>query len=197
MYIRKINTAIVCPTKTGTHTFEKIITENYLEDDQTLFIKQFTHPTASRIKKIVHSKYGKSISNKCKFVAHIREPIDRYVSALNHRFGEDNISLDKAIDKSFITIADIVFIPQIYWLDCMYLKQELFLSQINLLRHIGFKGEVPHLNKSVPKFSIGQIKNHKYYPLIKEKYKLYYRLYKRATLQINNNMICSQKKVSV
>jgi hypothetical protein len=131
------------------------------------------------MKQFVHDSYGKQAAERCVFLAHIREPIDRFVSALNFNWGDSEKSLDTALEKTFIGFATLTFIPQVFWLDCNQAQQKLFLSHGDLLRYIGFSGELPHLNQSIKRWTRGDITSHRLFPLIEEKYRLDIQLYNR------------------
>lgn len=177
---------MICITKTGTRTFEKAVQDLFPDEDQSFFTKQYENAAASRVKKVVKRLYGYKVSENCTFLAHIREPVERYLSALNHRWGETDLSLDQAIEKSFINIADLTFIPQTFWMNCPERQQKLFLSQGDLMRFLGHQGEVPHLNKSIKKWSLKELKSHPDFTIIKERYLPDYKLYERAVKENEN-----------
>jgi len=171
MYVEALNVGVVCIPKNGTHTLEHAINTTYPEQPQGLFAG---HARASRLKQLVTSQYGEERASKMRIMATVRNPSQRFVSGLNHRWaGTPDIDLDEAIDRSFKAAEDFVFMSQISWLDCHRQRLALFtMDNIGTaLKRLGYKGgKPPHLNKSQPRWDFEEVIEHKLFDLVREKY---------------------------
>jgi hypothetical protein len=164
MYIIDKNIAVINIPKNGTHSMDWAIRKTYNQDPN--FVNG--HRKASEMAQYLDNRHN--IQNP-EFIANIREPVERFVSGLNHIWGQNpNVRFNEAIAKSFTEQNNIplVFSTQSKWLDVEGIK--LFLNIREALEYIGFKGESPHLNQSIKRFTISQVKNHSRYDEILERY---------------------------
>ena len=172
MYMLSKNMATINIPKNASKTLEEAVERSYPGDPfGHVFFRG--HKRASRVKQLVASKHGKQKAYSMTFVALIRDPVERYVSALNHRWASTHdISLDQAMDKSFIAAEDFVFSTQAYWLDCDTSQQRLFhFKDIHrVLELIGFHGVASLRNESVKRWTVSDVENHPWFDFVREKY---------------------------
>ena len=117
----------------------------------------------------------------------IREPVSRLVSAIRYVYGETNYSLDDAMDGC-IRRTSRAFDRQIDYLDKDIPYRLFTFKQINEVGRL-LGGRIPHLNRSVKKWSKEQIQNHPRYQEALNVYQADEWLHERAT-QVRGSVLC-------
>lgn len=91
-------------------------------------------------------------------VAVIRDPLDRFLSALNHVYGDSAIELDDALNGALRNTRTITFKPQSWFVDCDWPIRLFAFEDIGgALAHIGYEGEPLHRNRSVKRWTLADL----------------------------------------
>lgn len=166
MYVPFRNRGIITPMKTGTHTIHKIG-------------KEMTEPRQPIVQG--HLKYqdmkNRLLKHKVKYpeiAMHVRDPLDRMVSVINHQYSKRKSPSDPTqfidLDHVFQLVRQReqnLFPAQIEFWDW---RVELFpFEGFPILRWLGWEGEIPHEYKAIYRFSKQEIEKHPICNYIMEK----------------------------
>ena len=108
-----------------------------------------------------------------KVVRIIREPHERFVSAINYSYKSKRQSLDSSIDMMLSGKPRALTSTQAYWVDVKDVPLYTFkIGEMDkALEFLGCHLTDLHENKSEPVYTVDEIKSHPKYDLILERYK--------------------------
>lgn len=99
---------------------------------------------------------AKAIVGPCETWALIREPWDRFTSAMNFVYGDKDISLEDAMNGA-LRHNTAVMLPQAHFIDSAT-RLFPFEALPVVIRALGYTGEAPHENASVRRWTVADIR---------------------------------------
>lgn len=121
------------------------------------------------LSEMAHSAYSEGFNiNTLRVVGLVRNPLERYLSALNFVFAQERqYTLDQCVNLSFLKTYrgetfyryDILFRPMFDFLDTevSYLDLYRFEDMASAVQSFGYFGPIPHIQKSTQRFSLSDI----------------------------------------
>lgn len=145
------NKVVILPPKNGTHTVNAVVAEMGL----THFCDG--HIEGGRLRKMIaRSEYG---AKPLEWGIHIRNPFDRFVSAVNYVFGYNDKTLGYALEQ-VIDHPGRIYRNQLYWVEDAPANIRLFDSVPALLKWIGWERRAPREGVGDYQWTAAEIKMH-------------------------------------
>lgn len=176
MYFPKTGLLIIEVPKCGSRTLVKACKKEYGENFFAGHISIVE--TKRRIAKATKFRHNLNWTID-RAVRIIREPHERFVSAINYSYASKKLDLDKSINMMLGGMPKTLTSTQVIWVDDKTVPLKTFrIDEMDkALEHLGCKSVDMWENKSEPVFTIQDIKSHDKYDLICEKYKEDFKLW--------------------
>lgn len=180
MFVAPLNLFVVQIPKTGTRTLHEAVRRQH-GDDAIVFSE---HDSILRMFEKASEK-GLMPDGPPDVMAVVREPVSRFISALNHSFGEfsdEEVSLDDAISRAFDSRRNRVFRAQCGYIDTEECNLQLipFDHFDAALERVGYRGPSFNDSASIKRWRADDIKKHPRGKEILEHCRLDDKLYERA-----------------
>lgn len=155
--------ATLSPPKCGTHTINKVMQSL----GPTLLTGHMWQEDAIRH---LQRQYPHIAPDEFQWGMNVRDPIDRFVSSINHQFAERKENLDYIYEELVMTRRLKLFSPMYKYLErCKNILLFKF-EDFEICRWLGWKDPIPHELPGEYRWSRERVLGHKHFPKALEPY---------------------------
>jgi len=146
MFIPATGLCVLNIPKCGTNTLNAAIERTY---------KSRALPNHYTLAEMVEQVQKRGLGKPVEALAVIRDPVHRFLSALNYEFGDNGEPLDRAIDRAIYQRRTIAHKPQRDFLDHDLPVMLVPFERMDLaLAKIGYCGKPIHENRSIRRWGV-------------------------------------------
>lgn len=179
MFFSNVGRVVVEIPKNGTHTFLKAAQR----------LNPSGRPSLQGHKSISELNMSAAVE----YVAVIREPRSRFVSAINYAFGGSTTwNLEDALTQAHMRPSYEPFLTQVSFLDAPVSLKLFPFERIDLaLKYVGYDGPIPHENRSRKRWTEEEVLNHPLYETLAKRYDADQALYEDVLNAANKTTVSS------